>query len=105
MAGGVWRVVGGRLPVDDALGAGGVDFCWSGWPLWGRRELALAPGVCMRHDWIYEVLEDLGTYAAGNGLPALARQVDEAMKIARAEIGAGEAMVDQSRRPPKGRAH
>jgi hypothetical protein len=42
----------------------------------------------MRHDWIFEVLEDLQSYALKNGLPATAAQAKEALRIARAEIAA-----------------
>ena len=65
----------------------------------------------MRHDWIFEVLKDLGSYAALNGLPALAAQVDEALKIARLEIGPADPAADPAAAPgvrdlpPKGRAH
>lgn len=40
----------------------------------------------MRHDWILEVLTDLGTYAQKNALTALAAQVEETMRVAREEI-------------------
>ncbi|MDR5653677.1 hypothetical protein [Ruixingdingia sedimenti] len=42
----------------------------------------------MRHDWILDVLDDMKTYAARNGLDALAAKVDEALRIARAELAA-----------------
>ncbi|MGB8813356.1 MAG: hypothetical protein WCC57_09225 [Paracoccaceae bacterium] len=44
----------------------------------------------MRHDWIFDVLKDLRVFAQKNGLPALAAQVETAMRVARAEIGDGE---------------
>ena len=40
----------------------------------------------MRHDWIFDVLKDLKSYAQANGLPALAAKADEALQVARAEI-------------------
>ena len=40
----------------------------------------------MRHDWILDVLADLRSYAVKNDLPALARKVEEALDVARAEI-------------------
>jgi hypothetical protein len=42
----------------------------------------------MRHDWIFDVLKDLRSYAQSNGLPALALKADEAMRVARAEVAA-----------------
>jgi hypothetical protein len=42
----------------------------------------------MRHDWIFDVLRDLRSYAEKNGLPALALKADEAMRVARAEVAA-----------------
>lgn len=40
----------------------------------------------MRHDWILEVLADLGTYAQKNALEALAAKVEETILVARDEI-------------------
>ena len=42
----------------------------------------------MRHDWVFDVLTDLMTYARKNDLPALAAQVETAMAVAEAEIQA-----------------
>ncbi|MFN3825352.1 MAG: hypothetical protein ACK4RN_15355 [Pseudorhodobacter sp.] len=42
----------------------------------------------MRHDWIFEVLKDLQSYALRHDLPALAAQADLALRVARAEIDA-----------------
>jgi hypothetical protein len=39
----------------------------------------------MQHDWILDVLADLKAYAHKNGLPALARELDEATLIAATE--------------------
>ncbi|RYH08798.1 hypothetical protein [Tropicimonas sp. IMCC6043] len=40
----------------------------------------------MKHAWILDVLTDLGSYARGNGLTALAEQLDDARHVASAEI-------------------
>lgn len=42
----------------------------------------------MHHDWIFDVLEDLRSYAVQNGLPATAARAEEALRIARAEVAA-----------------
>ncbi|MFN4172480.1 MAG: hypothetical protein ACK4GW_12085 [Pseudorhodobacter sp.] len=44
----------------------------------------------MRHDWIFEVLKDLQSYALRHDLPALAAQADLALRVARAEIDAAD---------------
>ena len=68
-------------------------------------------GGPMRNDWIFDVLKDLRSFAQRNGLPALAAQVDTAMRVAHAEIGAGEMMPKpgdaeaQEGIPPGGRPH
>lgn len=65
----------------------------------------------MRHDWIFDVLRDLKTYAQANGFPALAAKADEALRIAGAEIVTlssaepGGADPDLSTSPVRGRAH
>ena len=64
----------------------------------------------MRHEWVFDVLRDLKAYAQSNGLLALAAKVDEALTIARAEIGAlqgGEPGSDPapSGSPINGRRH
>jgi len=41
----------------------------------------------MRHDWIIDVLTDLRSYSQMHGMAALAQKVDEALSIARVEIG------------------
>jgi hypothetical protein len=43
----------------------------------------------MHHDWIFDVLKDLRSYALQNGLPATAAQADEALRVARAELESG----------------
>ncbi len=40
----------------------------------------------MGHEWIFDVLKDLSSYARANGLPALANKADEALLVALAEI-------------------
>ena len=42
----------------------------------------------MRHDWVFDVLNDLCSYAQQNELPALAEEVEHALRVARREIGA-----------------
>lgn len=42
----------------------------------------------MAHDWVFDVLDDLKTYAAANGLPALAAKAEEARHVASVEIAA-----------------
>lgn len=54
----------------------------------------------MRHDWIFEVLEDLRSYALKNGLSATAAKADEALRVARAEVTAIEGPAGGA---PKGR--
>ncbi len=58
----------------------------------------------MHHDWIFDVLADLKGFALTNGLPALAAQVDAAMRVAEAELaaqggegGSGGGMIGLSR--------
>lgn len=61
----------------------------------------------MRHDWIFDVLRDLKTYAQSNGLPGLAQKADEALRMARAETAVNpppEAEVEGPATAP-GRAH
>lgn len=43
----------------------------------------------MRHDFIFDVLEDLRAYAALNGLLATVATLDEALRVARAEVAMG----------------
>jgi hypothetical protein len=40
----------------------------------------------MPHEWVFEVLRDLGDYAARNSLPALASKVEETLATAEHEI-------------------
>ncbi len=42
----------------------------------------------MPHDWIFEVLEDLRSFALANDLQALAAQIDTTLKVAEAEVTA-----------------
>jgi hypothetical protein len=41
----------------------------------------------MRHDWILDMLADLQDYARRNDLPELAQKTEEALVVARREIG------------------
>ncbi|WP_374370599.1 hypothetical protein [Tabrizicola sp.] len=58
----------------------------------------------MRHDWVFDVLSDLLTYATQNGLPRLASKVSETIDEARSEIAAAGDAPDEPPKPPtKGR--
>ncbi len=59
----------------------------------------------MGHDWIFDVLKDLKSYAEANGLPALAAKADEALIIARAEIAANGPLATPESPPPSRRKH
>ncbi len=59
----------------------------------------------MRHDWIFNVLRDLKTYAQANGLPALAQKVDEAMAVARIEADGAVGGMDVSEASALGPRH
>ncbi|MGV8986504.1 MAG: hypothetical protein ACOH2H_09495 [Cypionkella sp.] len=53
----------------------------------------------MAYDWIFDVLEDLKTFAQANGLPGLAAKADEALKVAHEEVaGLKDAPTDT---PPR----
>lgn len=55
----------------------------------------------MRHDWVFDVLSDLLTYATQNGLPRLAEKVSETIDVARREIGpAGGGPEEPPQSPP-----
>ena len=54
----------------------------------------------MRHDWVFDVLSDLLTYATQNGLPRLAEKVSETLDVARREIGAEGAPEEPPQSPP-----
>ena len=43
----------------------------------------------MRHDWIFDVLSDLHSYADSNALRELAQKLEEALAVARWELGEG----------------
>ncbi|MDP4034092.1 MAG: hypothetical protein Q8P60_14800 [Pseudorhodobacter sp.] len=57
----------------------------------------------MRHDWVFDVLKDLRSYALKNGLPLLAVQVEDTLRVARAEIAASDAEGDAG--PQNGESH
>ena len=44
----------------------------------------------MRHDWIFDVLTDLRSYAVQNGLRDLAEQVDITLSTARRDVAAAD---------------
>ena len=58
----------------------------------------------MAHDWVFDVLRDLRSYAEANGLAAFAGKIDEATKVATAEIAAGKP-ADEGEDPPPGLRH
>lgn len=59
----------------------------------------------MRHDWVFDVLSDLLTYATQNGLPRLAAKVTETIDEARSEIAAANGGPEEPPQspPPTGR--
>jgi hypothetical protein len=58
----------------------------------------------MRHDWVFDVLSDLHSYATRNDLPGLAEKVEAAMSEARREISghasAFSTLIPMARRRP-----
>lgn len=48
----------------------------------------------MRHDWIFDVLADLHSYADRNGLPELKQKIEETLVLAEIEIDAAAASDD-----------
>ncbi|MFN4192679.1 MAG: hypothetical protein ACK4FR_07035 [Tabrizicola sp.] len=59
----------------------------------------------MRHDWVFDVLSDLLSYATQNGLNRLAAKVSEAIDTAHQEIDAQDAGPEEPKQtlPAKGR--
>ena len=64
----------------------------------------------MRHDWIFDVLTDLRSYAVQNGLLDLAEQVDITLSTARRDVaaadrpkGGAEAMLQDETPAPRRR--
>ncbi len=53
----------------------------------------------MGHDWVFEVLRDLKTYAESNGLVELAAKAEETLQVAKAEIAAQNAKAAGGRLP------
>jgi hypothetical protein len=47
----------------------------------------------MPNDWIIDVISDLKSFATHNGLPALARQLDDAVAVAAIEIASNDGGV------------
>jgi hypothetical protein len=56
----------------------------------------------MRHDWIFDVLADLRSYALQNDLQALAAQVESAMATARTELAVQAGGTGRMTRPDEG---
>jgi hypothetical protein len=54
----------------------------------------------MGHDWVFDVLKDLQSYAVANDLPLLAAKAEEALKTARAEIAAKSSTSGPKGQPP-----
>ena len=54
----------------------------------------------MRHDWSFDVLKDLVSYAERNGLPQLARKAEEALRTAAEEIAAQDDGSGEGRSGP-----
>lgn len=54
----------------------------------------------MSHDWVFDVLSDLLTYATQNGLPRLAAKVTETIDEARSELAPGDSGPDEPPLPP-----
>lgn len=55
----------------------------------------------MRHDWIFNVLADLQTYAEKNELPAIAAAAKQNLILARSEIAAKYAQEQGQDSGPK----
>ena len=51
----------------------------------------------MGYDWIFDVLEDLKSFAQANGLPALAAKAEETLKVAEQEVAG---LNDPALKPP-----
>lgn len=56
----------------------------------------------MHHEWVFDVLQDMLSYATLNGLPRLAEQVAEALEVAREEIAALDGPCDPADGPADG---
>ncbi len=50
----------------------------------------------MRHDWVFDVLADLRSYAQRNGLPRLAEQAEMTLRMAREEVEAQSCTVPET---------
>ena len=67
----------------------------------------------MRHDWIFDVLADLRSYAQKNNLPETAEGAEGLLRLVRAEVaarssdddGGGEGATGQGGTPPRGLPH
>ncbi len=54
----------------------------------------------MGHDWVFDVLKDLKSYAEANGFAGLAAKADETLQVARSEIG-GQAVPSAAPKAPE----
>ena len=66
----------------------------------------------MRHDWIFDVLADLRSYAQKNNLPDTAEGAEGLLRLVRAEVAArstdgegGDGTTGQGGTPPRGVPH
>lgn len=50
----------------------------------------------MGHDWLFEVLADMKTYAERHGMSRLVAKIAEAEEVARRETAAGQADDDDA---------
>ena len=50
----------------------------------------------MRHDWIFDVLTDLRSYALQNELRDLAEQVERTLRTARRDVAAAQRAEDEA---------
>jgi predicted transcriptional regulator len=50
----------------------------------------------MGHEWLFEVLADMKSYANRHGMTALAAKLDETEAVARADVAAAEREPDGS---------
>jgi hypothetical protein len=56
----------------------------------------------MRHEWVFDVLSDMLSYATRNGLLRLAEQVEVAIEVARQEISALDGPDEPPQSTPSG---
>ncbi len=56
----------------------------------------------MRHDWIFDVLLDLRTYALAHGMATLAQKAEEALLAARDEVAREDERLAPRASPMRG---